>query len=120
MAVIGIRIAEDGEDFLFFGVTDEGVTTQAYRGVDGLHKLLGELRVQSMRLAVLMRYLSSGDVNDALQQISSKHWLVIDLNARSGQRFTFASDDKAVSEDRYKGMPEIRTAISEPSTPRFP
>lgn len=107
-------------DFLFFGVTDEGVTTQAYRGINGLHKLLRELRIQSVRLAVLMRFLSSGDVTDALQQISSSHWLVIDLNARSGQRFTIASDDKAVSEDRYKGMLEIRTAIREPSTPRFP
>lgn len=118
MASIGIRLAEDQKDFWFFGVTDDGVTTPAYRGVEGLQRLLGELRTRLLRL--VQRYLNSTRVREALQDISSDHWLVIDVDAGTGRHLTFASEGKVLDVFRYGTIAEVLTAIDQVATPRFP
>lgn len=118
MSSIGIRLTEDQKDFWFFGVTDDGVTTPAYRGVEGLNRLLGELRTRAFRL--LQRYLSSTEIQEALQDISSDHWLVIDLDAGTGRHLTFASEEMALNENRYRTIAEVLIALDQPAMPRFP
>lgn len=118
MASIGIRLTEDQKDFWFFGIADDGAPTQAYRGVEGLHRLLGELRTRLLRL--VMRYLDSTRVREALQDISSGHWLVIDVDAGTGRHLTFASEEKVLDAFRYGTIAEVLTAIEQLAMPRFP
>lgn len=118
MASIGIRLTEDRKDFWFFGVTEDGETTSSYLGVEGLHRLLGELRTRQIRL--VQQFLGSKEVREALWDISLEHWLVIDIDADPERRLAFASREKLVNESRFKTVAEVRAAIAEPVKPRSP
>lgn len=118
MASIGIRLAEDQEDFWCFGITDDGITTQTYRGVAGLHRLLGDLRARTIQL--LERYLASTRIRMALHEMSADYWLVIDIDANAGRHLTFASDQRVYSEYRYPSIADIMAAIERMATPPSP
>lgn len=118
MASIGIRLAEDQNDFWYFGITDDGVTTQAYRGAAGLHRLLGEVRMRTIQL--VERYLASAQIRRALHEMPTDYWLVIDIDANAGRHLTFSSDERVYSEYRYPSIADIMAAIARMSTPPSP
>lgn len=118
MASLGIRLAEDQDDFWYFGITDDGVTTRAYRGGAGLHRLLGELRMRTIQL--VERYLASTRIRKALHEMPADYWLVIDIDASAGHHLTFASDEGVYSEYRYPSIADIMAAIERMATPPSP
>ncbi|MCO6393258.1 hypothetical protein GTW25_19755 [Aliihoeflea aestuarii] len=118
MQSIGFRLTEDHTDFWFFGTTDDGFPTQAYLGVEGLHRLLGEMRKRQLR--IVHQLLDSEEVREALRNFQSEHWLVIDLATNGARYLAFASADKRVDDGRYETITELRAAVAEPVKPRFP